>query len=155
MIEGTPDSDIIHFALVSFTESASLWAHDLGSGQTTLVRAAAISLDSRDYVTERAAVTSADGTVVPMFLTRRRGLPCSGDVPVLLHGYGGVGVSVTPSFSVPWAVWLERGGMLAVTSLRGGGEFGRSWHEAGRRANKQNVFDDFCACARWLAASGW
>jgi prolyl oligopeptidase len=155
LIEGTVTSDIVHFEVVSFTESAALWSHDLRSGTTTLLRAPAVSLDPGDFVTERASVTSADGTVLPMFLTRRRDLPRSGDVPVLLHGYGGVGVSVTPAFKVPWAVWLERGGMLAVTSLRGGGEYGRAWHEAGRRANKQNVFDDFCACARWLANSGW
>ena len=155
LIEGTPDSDLIHFEVVSFTESASLWSHDLRTGETALVRAAASALDPREFVTERVMVTSADGTELPMFLTRRRDLPRQGDVPVLLHGYGGVGVSITPSFSVPWTVWLERGGMLAVASLRGGGEYGRAWHEAGRRANKQNVFDDFCACARWLAASGW
>jgi prolyl oligopeptidase len=99
--------------------------------------------------------TAADGTVLPLFLTRRRGLPRRGDVPVLLYGYGGVGACTTPSFSAAWAVWLERGGLLAVASLRGGGEYGRAWHDAGRLANKQNVFDDFCACARWLASSGW
>jgi prolyl oligopeptidase len=90
-----------------------------------------------------------------MFLTRRRDRQRSGDTPVLLYGYGGVGVSITPEFSPAWAVWVERGGMLAVASLRGGGEYGRDWHDAGRRGSKQNVFDDFCACARWLAGSGW
>lgn len=155
LIEGTPESDIIIFALESFTESQSLWSHDLGSGKTELVHAAAVCLASSDFVTERITVTSADGTALPVFITRRRDLPRHGDVPALLHGYGGIGVSITPSFSVPWAVWLERGGLLAVASLRGGGEFGRAWHEAGRRANKQNVFDDFCACARWLVTSGW
>ncbi len=154
-IEGTSESDLIHYQLVSFTESASLWSHDLRSGKTTLVRGASASLDPGKFVTERVRVISADGTAVPMFLTRRRDLPRNGEVPALLYGYGGVGVSITPSFSVPWAVWLERGGMLAVASLRGGGEYGRSWHEAGRRGRKQNVFDDFCACAQWLADSGW
>jgi prolyl oligopeptidase len=112
-------------------------------------------LDRREFITERVSVTSPDGTVLPMFLTRRRGLARSGDLPVLLCGYGGVAVSTTPSFSPTWAVWLERGGMLAVACLRGGGEYGRTWHDAGRRAAKQNTFDDFCACARWLAGSGW
>jgi prolyl oligopeptidase len=155
LIEGGPDRDIVHFEVVSFTESAGLWAHDLRAGTTTLVRAPAVSLDPREFVTERVRVTSADGTELPMFLTRRRDLTRSGDVPVLLYGYGGIGVSTTPSFSPAWAVWVERGGMLAVASLRGGGEYGRAWHEAGRRERKQNVFEDFCACARWLASSGW
>jgi prolyl oligopeptidase len=155
LITGTPDSDIVHFEVVSFTESGRVYRHDLRSGQTTLVHAAAASLDPAAFVTERAEVTSADGTMLPLFLTRRRDLPRRGDVPVLLHGYGGVGACTTPSFSAVWAVWLERGGMLAVASLRGGGEYGRAWHDAGKLANKQNVFDDFCACARWLASSGW
>jgi prolyl oligopeptidase len=155
LIEGTPGSDIVHFEVVSFTESARLYRHDLRSGQTTLVRPAAAALGRGEFIAERVLVTSADGTRVPMFLTRRRDLPQDGEAPVLLYGYGGVGASETPRFSPAWAAWLERGGMLAVASLRGGGEFGRAWHDAGKRASKQNVFDDFCACARWLASSGW
>lgn len=154
-IEGRPGSDIVHFEVVSFTAPAALYRHDLGSGETTLVHAPDGALDQREFVTERVGVTSADGTVLPMFLTRRRDLARSGDVPVLLYGYGGVGVCTTPSFSPTWAVWLERGGMLAVACLRGGGEYGRAWHDGGRRGAKQNTFDDFCACARWLAGSGW
>jgi prolyl oligopeptidase len=153
-IEGTPASDIVHFEIESCTESASLWRHDLASGQTTLVRAAAFSLGP-GYVTERVTACSPDGTPVPMFVTRRAGLPRDGSARVLLHGYGGVGACITPRFSATWAAWLERGGMLAVASLRGGGEYGRAWYHGGRLAAKQNVFDDFCACARWLAASGW
>jgi prolyl oligopeptidase len=90
-----------------------------------------------------------------MFLTRRRDLTPTGDVPVLLYGYGGFDIPVTPAFSVPAAAWMERGGMFAVANLRGGGEYGREWHDAGRLANKQRVFDDFCGCARWLSGSGW
>jgi prolyl oligopeptidase len=155
MIEGTSESDIVHFEVESFTESASLWRHDLGSGSTTLVRAATSALPRDEFVTERVFVPSPDGTLVPLFLTRSRNTRPDGEIPVLLYGYGGVGIPITPAHSVPWTVFVERGGMLAVASLRGGGEYGRAWHEAGRRANKQNVFDDFCACARWLASSGW
>jgi prolyl oligopeptidase PreP (S9A serine peptidase family) len=155
LIEGRPGSDIVQFEMVSFTSPAALYRHDLRSGETTLVHAPAGALDRREFITERVSVTLADGTVLPMFLTRRRGMARSGDVPVLVCGYGGVGVSTTPSFSATWAVWLQRGGMLAVACLRGGGEYGRAWHDAGRRAAKQNTFDDFCACARWLASSGW
>jgi prolyl oligopeptidase len=154
-ISGTPASDIVHFEVMSFTHSESLWSHDLRSGTTTLVRPPAAALDPDEFVTEQVQVTSAEGTVLPLFVTRRRDLPRSGDIPVLLYGYGGVGICTTPAFKVPWAVWVERGGILAVASLRGGGEYGSSWYEAGRRAKKQNVFDDFCACARWLASAGW
>ncbi len=154
-IQGSPESDTVHFEVESFTESASLWRHDLRSGQTTLVRAAAVSLSPGEYLTERVTVTSSDGTLVPMFLTRHRDLQRRGDVPVLLYGYGSVGIPMTPEFSPEWAVWIERGGMLAVACLRGGGEYGRAWHDAGLLADKQNSFDDFCACAQWLASSGW
>jgi prolyl oligopeptidase len=155
LITGSPESDIVHFEVVSFTASASLYRHDLGTGDTTLLRGPAVTLDPDIYVTEQVSVTSADGTVLPMFLTRRRDLPRDGDARVLLHGYGGVGASTTPAFQPAWALWVERGGLLAVASLRGGGEYGRAWHDAGKLARKQNVFDDLCACARWLAGSGW
>jgi prolyl oligopeptidase len=154
-IEGSPGSDIVHFAVESFTQSPSLWRHDLCSGQTTLVHRAAASLSPDDYLTERVMVNLADRTALPVFLTRRRDLRPSGDIPVLLYGYGGVGIPITPGFAPAWAAWVERGGLLAVACLRGGGEYGRAWHEAGRRAHKQNTFDDFCACARWLVSSGW
>jgi prolyl oligopeptidase len=90
-----------------------------------------------------------------MFLTRRAGSEPTGELPVLLYGYGGFDISITPTFSVTFAAWLDRGGVLAVANLRGGGEYGRPWHEGGRLALKQNVFDDASACARWLVDSGW
>jgi prolyl oligopeptidase len=155
LITGTAEGNIVHFEVVSFTASARLYRHDLGTGATTLVRGPAAGLDPDAYVTERVTVTSADGTELPMFITRRRDLPRDGEAKVLLHGYGGVGASTTPTFHPAWALWVERGGLLAVASLRGGGEYGRDWHDAGKLARKQNVFDDFCACARWLAGSGW
>ena len=154
MIEGTPESETVHFEVESFVESPSLWRHDLATGSTTLVRAAASALSGEQFVTERVFVSSDDGTPVPLFLTRARDTLRDGGAPVLLYAYGGVGVSITPAYRVPWTVFVERGGVLAVASLRGGGEYGRAWHEAGRRANKQNVFDDFCACARWLDELG-
>ena len=154
-IEGRPGSDVVHFEIVSFTESGSLWSHRLSTGQTSLVRPSGARIDPGDYVTEQVLAPSADGTPVPLFLTRRRDLPADGDMPVLLYAYGGFDVALTPRFSALWAAWLDRGGMLAVAILRGGGEYGKAWHEAGRRDRKQNVFDDFCGCARWLASSGW
>jgi prolyl oligopeptidase len=109
----------------------------------------------QDYVTELHFVTSADGTRVPLFLTHRRDVQPTGEIPTLLYGYGGFTVSVGPMFKAEWLAWMERGALLAVASLRGGNEYGKAWHDAGRLANKQNVFDDFAASARWLAGSGW
>jgi prolyl oligopeptidase len=107
-------------------------------------------------VTEQVFVTSDDGTRVPLFLTRRRDVQPTGAVPTLLYGYGGFQIAVGPGFKPEWLAWMERGGLLAVASLRGGSEYGKAWHDAGRLEKKQQVFDDFAASARWLATeSGW
>ena len=153
--EGRPDSSTLHFVVTSFTDSGSLWQHELDSGETRLSRPPAAGIDPQTLVSERIFVTADDGSSIPLFLTRRRDLQPSGTVPVLLYGYGGFDVPITPRFSVTWAAFVERGGLLAVAVLRGGGEFGRSWHRAGTLDRKQRVFDDFCDCARWLAGSGW
>jgi prolyl oligopeptidase len=154
-ISGRPRSDLMHFKATSFTDSGAIWQHDLGTGQTRQIEPSGARIDPADFVTEQVFVTSADGTRVPIFLTRRRDVHPHGQVRVLLYAYGGFDIAITPSFSPLMAAWVEHGGLLAVANLRGGGEYGRAWHEAGRRANKQNVFDDFCACAQWFATSGW
>jgi len=154
-VSGRPDRPLVHFQAVSFAESGALWSHDIETGETVLVRRSTAKLDPVQFVTEQIFVDSGDGTTVPMFLTRRRDLVADGDRRVLLYGYGGFGVPITPSFGVTFAAWLDRGGLLAVANLRGGGEYGRRWHDAGRLAYKQDVFDDFCACARWLGGSAW
>jgi prolyl oligopeptidase len=154
-LSGRPESSLVCFGTSSFTESGSLWCHDLASGATELLRGSVAAFDSASFVTERAVATSDDGTAVPMFLTHRRDVVADGDVPVLLYGYGGFEVPLTPGFSVTQAVWMERGGLLAVANLRGGGEHGRAWYDQGRLAHKQNVFDDFAACARHLVDAGW
>ena len=128
---------------------------DMADGTVRELRPPALAWNPDDFVTEQVFVTSGDGTRVPLFLTRRRDLAPDGDVPTLLYGYGGFQIPIGPAFRPEWLAWMERGGLLAVASLRGGGEYGKAWHDAGRLANKQNVFDDFAACARWLAASGW
>jgi prolyl oligopeptidase len=153
--EGRPTSDVIYYQVVSFAESGALWSHEIASGVTTLVRPSMSKLAAADFVTEQAFAESDDGTPVPMFLTRRRDVEARSDGRVLLYGYGGFDIPMTPTFSVTFATWLDGGGILAVANLRGGGEYGRAWHDAGRLAHKQNVFDDFCSCARWLAESGW
>jgi prolyl oligopeptidase len=154
-LEGHEGSNIMHFGLTSFADSGSLWSHDLATGETSRIRRTGGALDPGRYIQAQVHVTSADGTDVTMFITRRDDIEPTGDVPVLLYGYGGFDVPITPAFDLLHAAWLESGGLLGVANLRGGGEYGRAWHDAGRLANKQNVFDDFCAAARWFAKSGW
>lgn len=149
---GEPD---VHLGFTSFTRPVEVRHHNLDTGETQLVRAPQAGIDADAFVTTQEFVTSRDGTRVPVFLTRRRDVEPTGDVPTLLWGYGGFNIPVTPMFRAEWQVWIERGGLLAIGNLRGGGEYGSEWHEAGREDRKQNVFDDCLAVADWLAGSGW
>jgi prolyl oligopeptidase len=152
---GRRDDETLFLTFVTFTAPASVLAVRMADGAVRALRGPALAWDPAGLVSEQVFVTSGDGTQVPLFLSRRRDVAPDGDVPVLLYGYGGFQIPVGPMFKPEWLAWMERGGLLAVGSLRGGGEYGRPWHDAGRLANKQNVFDDFAACARWLARSGW
>lgn len=154
-ISGHAGLDVLHFATTSFTDSGSVWRHDLGSGETTLLHAPTAQFDASGYVTGRGHATSSDGTRVPFFVTHHREVEPNGDVPVLLYGYGGFNVPIGPDFSVQAAVFMERKGAYVLANLRGGGEFGRAWHEGGRLQCKQRVFDDFVAVAHELVRSGW
>jgi prolyl oligopeptidase len=154
-LEGLPSRPTVHFKVTSFLESGSVWSHDLESGTTELVTPSAARLDAADYVTEQVFAVSADGTKVPLFVSRRRDVVPTGEIGVLLHGYGGFNIAITPAFSVAAAVFMQRGGIFAEAVLRGGGEYGKAWHDDGRLARKQNVFDDFCACARYFSDAGW
>jgi prolyl oligopeptidase len=153
--EGTTESSTVHFGSTSFTDSGTLWQHDLDRGETRLIRPPAARIDPDAFVSEEVFVTADDGVSIPLFLTRRRDVAPDGDRPVLLYGYGGFDIALSPSFSVGHAAFVERGGVLAVACLRGGGEYGSAWHRAGMLDRKQRVFDDFCDCARWLESSGW
>jgi prolyl oligopeptidase len=154
-VTGRREDPELHLTFATFAAPASVLAVSMADGSVRRAQDASLAWDPDDYVSEQVFAPSADGTRVPLFLTRRRDVTPTGDVPTLLYGYGGFHISVGPTFKAEWLAWMERGGLLAVASLRGGGEYGRDWHEAGRLANKQNVFDDFAACARWLASSGW
>jgi prolyl oligopeptidase len=154
-ISGRPGSPTVHFQLMSYVQSGAIWVHRLDDRTTSVVSPSAARFDPSGFITEQVFVDSSDGTRIPLFITRAAQLRADGDRPVLLYGYGGFNIPLTPTFSVTFASWLDRGGLLAVANLRGGGEYGRAWHEAGRLAHKQNVFDDFAACARWLGHSGW
>ncbi len=143
------------YSFTSTTQPSAIYRLDLANLQSKLYRKSPLKFAPEDYVTEQVFCTSADGTRVPMFLTRKKTLARDGRAPTYLYGYGGFGVSITPGFSVPNLVWLELGGLLAIPNLRGGGEYGEAWHAAGTKLAKQNVFDDFIAAAEWLSANGW
>ncbi|MDP6934270.1 MAG: prolyl oligopeptidase family serine peptidase, partial [Myxococcota bacterium] len=113
-----------------------------------------VDFDPSDYTTEQVFYESRDGTRIPMFLTHRKDLDTATTHPTLLYGYGGFNISLTPWFSVSNLVWMEMGGVYAVANLRGGGEYGEEWHDAGTVHNKQNVFDDFIAAGEWLVSEG-
>lgn len=154
-LAGRRDDDELFLTFTTFSAPAAVLAVRMADGSVRELPRPALAWDPSDYVTEQVFVDSADGTRVPLFLTRRRDVEPTGDVPTLLYGYGGFQIPVGPTFKPEWLAWMERGNLLAVASLRGGSEYGKAWHDAGRRANKQNVFDDFAASARWLASSGW
>ena len=124
----------------------------MDTDESALYRQPTVDFQPDDFETTQHFYASKDGTRIPLFLTHKKGLKLDGRNPTYLYGYGGFDVSLTPSFSPGQIVWLERGGILAVANLRGGGEYGQAWHEAGKKDKKQNVFDDFIAAAEWLIA---
>ncbi len=143
------------YSYESFTEPATVFRYDLASGRSGVFRRSRVAFDPGLYETRQVFYSSKDGTRVPMFLVHRKGLKLDGSHPTLLYGYGGFNVPETPAFSVSRLVFVERGGVFALANLRGGGEYGEAWHEAGRKLKKQNVFDDFIAAAEWLVKSGY
>ena len=150
---GRQDDTETFYSFTSFTTPASIYRLDLTTGAQTLFRQPKVAFNPADFETHQIFYPSKDGTRVPMFITHRKGLKLNGHNPTLLYGYGGFNISITPAFSVASLVWMELGGVYAVANLRGGGEYGEDWHQAGMKANKQNVFDDFIAGAEWLVAN--
>ena len=145
----------VYYAFTSFTYPTTIYKYDLATNVSTVFRAPGVDVRPADYETTQVFVPSPDGTRIPMFIVHRRGLELNGRQPTYLYAYGGFNVSVTPSFSVARLLWLENGGILAVANLRGGGEYGEAWHQAGMTPHKQRVFDDFMAAAEYLQAHGY
>ncbi len=148
--EGRTGDPETFFSYSSFNSPPTIYRLDTSTGARSVFRHSQVDFDPQDYVVSQVFYTSRDGTRVPMFITHRRNLERDGSHPTLLYGYGGFNQSITPAFSVSALAWLEMGGIYAVANLRGGGEYGKSWHDAGRLGNKQNVFDDFIAAADFL-----
>ncbi len=138
------------YSFQSFAIPPSSYRYDLVTGESTLLERAKVDFDSDQYVTEQIFYPSNDGTRIPMFITHKKGLNLDGSHATLLYGYGGFNISIAPSFSVSRLAWMEMGGVYAVANIRGGGEYGQAWHEAGKKQNKQNVFNDFIAAAEYL-----
>ncbi len=138
------------YTYTSFNAPPAIYRYDFATGASKVLHAPKVAFDPSAYVVTQVFYPSKDGTKIPMFLVHRKGLALDGNNPTLLYGYGGFDVSLNPSFSAVRIAWLEMGGVYAQPSLRGGGEYGKAWHDAGRLANKQNVFDDFIAAGEWL-----
>jgi prolyl oligopeptidase len=143
------------YNFTSFNVPGRIYRYEFGSGRSLLWKQPKVDFDPDAFETKQVWVTSKDGTRVPMFVTHKKGLKLDGSNPALLYGYGGFNISLTPSFSIGNIVWMEMGGIYAVPNLRGGGEYGESWHKAGTKLQKQNVFDDFIASAEWLIKEGY
>ena len=138
------------YSFTNYVTPTRIYRYNIETGESELYKEPDVVFAPDHYETKQVFVTSKDGTKVPMFVTSKKGLKLNGKNPTILYGYGGFDISLTPGFSVANLVWLEMGGIYAVANLRGGGEYGLRWHEAGMRDNKQNVFDDFISCAEWL-----
>ncbi|HEY0776416.1 MAG TPA: prolyl oligopeptidase family serine peptidase [Gemmatirosa sp.] len=149
-ISGREDSPELFYAFTSYLTPASVYRYDVRTGTQSTFFAPDVPFDASRYETEQVFYPSKDGTRVPMFVTHRKGMARDGQNPTLVYAYGGFNISVTPAFSASTAVWLEMGGVYAVPNLRGGGEYGEAWHQAGKLARKQNVFDDYLAAAQYL-----
>lgn len=138
------------YTFTSFTTPGDIYKYNVSTGKSEIYQTSKIDFDGSKYETKQVFYESKDGEKIPMFIVHKKGINLDGNNPALLYGYGGFNVSLTPSFSISNIIWLENGGVYALANLRGGGEYGEKWHEAGTKLNKQNVFNDFIAAAEYL-----
>lgn len=147
---GNRNEDMAFYSFTSFTYPTTIFKYDMASGQSEVFKAPTIDFDPTKYEVRQVFYPSKDGTKIPMFIVHKKGLELNGANPCLLYGYGGFNINITPGFSADRLVFLENGGIYAQANMRGGGEYGEKWHEAGTKLKKQNVFDDFIAAAEYL-----
>ncbi|WP_296616859.1 prolyl oligopeptidase family serine peptidase [Sphingomonas sp.] len=150
---GEADNPETFFTFTSYTTPTTIYRYDVATGKASVWAQPQVAFDPAGYEVSQVFYPSKDKTTVPMFIVRKKGV--TGPAPTLLYAYGGFNISMTPAFSAARVAWLEQGGVLAVANIRGGGEYGKAWHDAGRLANKQNVFDDFIAAGEYLKAKGY
>ena len=149
---GEKEDTVLYYSFTNYTTPGTIYSFDPKSGVSKEYEKPKVDFKSAEYESKQVFYTSKDGTKIPMIITHKKGLKLDGKNPTILYAYGGFNVSLTPSFSVSNAVWLEQGGIYAVANLRGGGEYGKEWHDAGTQLKKQNVFDDFIAAGEYLIA---
>lgn len=152
---GERDATSVFYTFTSFTAPPTVYRYDIASGESRVFREQQLPFDPTQFETMQIFVPSKDGTRIPAFITSKKGLVHDGNNPTLMYGYGGFNISLPPSFSALRMAFLEQGGVYVQTNLRGGGEYGETWHKAGMKEHKQNVFDDFIAIAEWLIAEGY
>ncbi len=145
----------LYYSFTNYKTPGNIYKYDIKNGASDLYNKPDIDFNPEDYESNQVFYTSKDGTKVPMIITHKKGLELNGKNPTILYGYGGFNISLTPSFSITNAIWMEQGGILAVPNLRGGGEYGKVWHDAGTKLQKQNVFDDFIAAGEYLFANNY
>lgn len=152
---GRKEDKIDFYSFTNYNTPSSIYKYDVETGKSELYWKPSIEFNSDDFVSNQVFYTSKDGTKIPMIITHKKGLDLNGKNPTILYGYGGFNISLNPYFSLTNAVWMEQGGVYAVPNLRGGGEFGKEWHDAGTQLKKQNVFDDFIAAAEYLIENNY
>ena len=154
-LQGSKDDPIFFYPQTTFTQPITIYRCNADTGISEVFAAPQISWDPKTYEVNQVYFPSKDGTLIPMFITHKKGLELNGNSPALLYGYGGFGIPITPSFNAMNIAWMNMGGIYASANIRGGGEYGEAWHRAGMLKNKQTVFDDFIAAAEWLLSNGY
>lgn len=152
---GKKEDEKLYYSFTNYITAGTIYSYEPKSGKSEVYEKSKAQFNSDDYESKQVFYTSKDGTKVPMIISYKKGIKLDGTNPTMLYGYGGFNVSLTPSFSIANAVWMENGGVYAVPNLRGGGEYGKKWHVAGTQMQKQNVFDDFIAAAEYLIKEGY
>jgi len=152
---GKKNDKELYFSFTNYINPSTIYKFDHQSGNYSVYKKPKIDFNAENYVSKQIFYTSKDGTKIPMIITHKKGIRLDGKNPTMLYGYGGFNISLRPRFSITNVVWMEQGGIYAVPNLRGGGEYGRAWHDAGIQLKKQNVFDDFIAAAEYLIVNNY